>query len=127
MLNTLVVGCGGFIGAASRYLLSIYINRINTSQFPISTLMINVVGSFLIGLLMQVLTALCPNNKRLQLFLTTGILGGFTTFSTFSFETINLYQNGNTLYAVANIVLSITFCLLGVILGKSLAQIIIKL
>lgn len=127
MLNTLAVGCGGFIGAASRYLLSVCINSNNVSKFPVSTLIINIAGSFLIGLLTQVLTGLCPNNRKMQLFLTTGILGGFTTFSTFSLETVNLYQNGNTLYAAANIVLSITFCLAGVLLGKALAQILIKL
>lgn len=126
MMNALAVGCGGFIGAVSRYLLSIFINRYNISSFPISTLIINVIGSFLIGLLAQLLSALCPENKRLQLFLTTGILGGFTTFSTFSLETINLYQNGNTIFAIANVILSIMFCLLGVLLGKMLAKMFIN-
>jgi len=126
MFNTLAVGCGGFIGAISRYLLSMFINRVNTNSFPISTLIINVLGSFLIGLLTQLLINSYPNNKRLQLFLTTGIFGGFTTFSTFSLETINLYQNGNTIYAIANVVLSIAFCLAGVVLGKLLAKMFIQ-
>jgi CrcB protein len=127
MLNAIVVGFGGFIGATSRYLLSMYINGINLTKFPISTLIINIAGSFLIGLLTQMLTALCPDNKRLQLFLTTGILGGFTTFSTFSLETVNLYQSGLILYAIANVALSIIFCLSGVVLGKNMVQLFIKL
>lgn len=125
MLNALAVGCGGFIGAVSRYLFSIFINRYNTNGFPLSTLLINVLGSLLIGLLTQLLITICPDNKRLQLFLTTGILGGFTTFSTFSLETINLYQNGKIIYAFSNVFLSIAFCLVGVLLGKALAKILI--
>ena len=123
--KSLAVGCGGFIGAASRYLLSMLINRYNTSSFPISTLIINILGSFIIGLLTEILIYNYQNNKKLQLFLTTGILGGFTTFSNFSLETINLYQNGNTFFAILNIALSIVFCLGGVVLGKILAKVII--
>jgi CrcB protein len=126
MLNALAVGCGGFIGAVSRYLLSMFINRSNNSGFPISTLIINILGSFLIGLLTEILINLYPNNKKMQLFLTTGILGGFTTFSTFSLETINLYQNGNTIFAITNVVLSIAFCLVGVVLGKMLAKMLVN-
>lgn len=124
MLNALAVGCGGFIGAVSRYMLALLINKHNAGGFPIATLIINIVGSFLIGLLSQLFSTLFPNNKKLLLFLTTGILGGFTTFSTFSLETVNLYQNGDTIYAVLNVVLSVLFCLVGVVLGKVLARII---
>ncbi len=122
--NALAVGCGGFIGAAARYLFSVFVNRINTGNFPISTLIINILGSFLIGFLTQLFSSLYPSNKKLLLFLTTGILGGFTTFSTFSLETVNLYQSGNMLYAALNIIFSIVFCISGAFLGKMLAGII---
>lgn len=126
MLNALSVGFGGFIGAVSRYLLAILINRYNTGSFPISTLVINVSGSFLIGLLTQVLSVVYPDNKKLQLFLTTGILGGYTTFSTFSLETVTLYQNGHTVFAILNVALSVAFCVAGVFLGKILAKVIVS-
>ncbi len=125
--NALAVGCGGFIGSISRYLLAVFVNRFNTGNFPVSTLIINILGSFLIGLLTQLFSSLYPDNKKLLLFLTTGILGGFTTFSTFSLETINLYQNGNTLYAALNVIFSITFCVSGAFLGKMLAKIIVNI
>lgn len=120
MLNALAVSCGGFIGAGSRYLLSTMINKANTGNFPISTLIINFLGSFLIGILAQLFSDLYPNNKKTQLFLSTGILGGFTTFSTFSLETVNLFQTGHTFYAVLNAVLSIFFCVTGTAVGKML-------
>lgn len=126
ILNASVVGIGGFMGAASRYFVSTFINKLGTGGFPVATLLINVLGSFLIGLLTQLLLGLCPENKRLQLFLTTGILGGFTTFSTFSLETVNLFQNGKALFGTANIILSIAFCLAGVVLGKMLAKVLIN-
>ncbi len=126
MLNALAVGCGGFIGAVSRYLMTMLINRMSTGAFPVATLVINILGSFLIGLLTQVVPNLYPNNKRLLLFLTTGILGGFTTFSTFSLDTVNLYQNGNTIFAILNVIISVLFCVIGVILGKMLAKVIVN-
>jgi len=126
MLKILIVGSGGFIGAASRYMLSVFINKLYSVSFPLSTLIINVLGSFLIGFLTQLFAHNYPDNKNMMIFLTTGVLGGFTTFSTFSLETVNLFQNGSTLQAALNMLLSIIFCLTGTFLGKLMAKTLIS-
>lgn len=124
LINVLLVGCGGFLGAAGRYLCSGFFSKLSDSPFPIGTFLVNVIGSFLIGLLSEGIAVFCPDQKRLLLFLTTGIMGGFTTFSTFSLETLNLFQNGHAVWGILNIILSITCCLAGVFLGKGLIQLI---
>lgn len=85
MLNCIAVGCGGFLGAVCRYLCNL-IPSGNVS-FPLTTMMINIMGALLIGLFSTLPGAIgIPLDPRLNLFLTTGLCGGFTTFSTFSLE-----------------------------------------
>lgn len=120
-MNVLLVGCGGFLGAVLRYLISCGIGKLFSGRFPLATLLINIAGCFLIGFV----TAVFINNKRAALFFATGILGGFTTFSTFSLETLQLWQNGDTLLAALNIFLSMIFGLLGVVAGKKLAALLL--
>lgn len=122
MIEVIIVGAGGFLGAALRYLCSLWLGKISPGDFPIATLVVNIVGSFLIGFLSQTLSTIYPENKRLLLFSTTGFMGGFTTFSTFSLETLNLFQNGKILFAGLNVILSVGCCLIGVFLGKTLAK-----
>lgn len=125
MYHLLAVGCGGFLGASSRYLLSLWINRFDTHGFPLATLLINLTGSFLIGLLSELFSSSDPEQKRLQLFLMTGLLGGFTTFSTFSLETVTLYQAGNSVTALLYLLLSVGCCLIGTVSGKLLAHVVL--
>ena len=68
--------------------------------------------------LSELLARVCPDRNRLRLFLTTGVMGGFTTFSTFSLETVNLFQAGRPWLAAANVLLSVVFCLAGAAAGK---------
>ena len=84
MINIIYVGLGGFIGASSRYLISIAFTK---SEF--ATFLANVIGCFLIGIILTKV-----ENQALKLFLVTGFLGGLTTFSTFSLETFRLIENG---------------------------------
>jgi fluoride exporter len=115
-------GLGGFIGSACRLWLSSMTYRFLGQDFPYGTLFINIIGSFFIGLLMTVFEERFLVSPNLRIFLTIGILGGFTTFSTFSYETVALLRGGSLLIAVANIFYSLLGCLsatwIGTLIGK---------
>jgi CrcB protein len=119
------VGIGGFIGASIRYLISMQSSKLLNSSIPLGTLIVNVVGGFLIGVIMELSVSTDFISPNLKLFLTTGIMGGLTTFSTFSYETISLITDGRYLLGVSNIFLNLFLSLGGVILATSLCKIII--
>lgn len=115
------VGIGGFFGSIFRYLISYYVNASAQSAFPFGTLIVNIVGSFLIGIIIA--AALDGDlNKSMRLFLATGFCGGFTTFSSFSYEFFSLLQHEEIglafLYAAASFVLGLAFVWLGFYLIK---------
>ena len=117
-INIICVGCGGFLGAISRYIISIYTSKQFLFKIPLGTLIVNVLGGFLIGLIMELTIKNNFISPQLKLFLTTGIMGGLTTFSTFSYETIVLIKEGNILLAILNILLNLILSLLGIVLGN---------
>ena len=117
-INIICVGCGGFLGAISRYIISIYTSKQFLFKIPLGTLIVNVLGGFLIGLIMELTIKNNFISPQLKLFLATGIMGGLTTFSTFSYETIVLIKEGNILLAILNILLNLILSLLGVVLGN---------
>jgi len=106
MWNVFVVGAGGFIGAVLRYLIGL-IPLKQAAEFPVKTFFINIIGSFVIGLVAAYSIKHSECKQSLQLFLKVGICGGFTTFSSFALETMNLMEKGNTLYATLYPCLSI--------------------
>lgn len=113
MLNCLAVGCGGFIGAVLRYLVGLI--RISEDfAFPIKTLLINVLGAFAIGVIAALSLKGADLDPRLVLFLKAGICGGFTTFSTFALESVQLFQSGRAWMTVLYIVLSVVLSILAV-------------
>lgn len=114
------VGIGGFIGASLRYIISLLSAKYIGSNFPYGTLIVNVLGGILIGLIMEasIKTQYIPTNLRL--FLTTGILGGLTTFSTFSYETINMFDKGSYGIGILNAALNLFLSLFGVFIGKNI-------
>ncbi len=122
MVRVLLVGIGGFIGTSSRYLITIIMSRFIRSTFPYGTLLCNIIGALLIGILMAISSTYDWMSTEVRLFLTVGILGGLTTFSTFSYETINLLETGKYIMATANIIVSIILCLGFVAIGKWLVS-----
>jgi CrcB protein len=117
--TTLCVGAGGALGTILRFWLSGAIARSFGERFPAGTLVINVTGSFVIGLFAAVTG---PEGRMLvrplsRQFFMIGICGGYTTFSSFSLQTLNLAREGQWAYALLNIGLSLLFCLGGVWLG----------
>lgn len=124
MQNILFVGLGGFIGASLRYIISIHSSKLLGSQLPYGTLIVNVLGGFFIGLIMElsIKNNLIPHN--LKLFLITGLMGGLTTFSTFSYETVALFSGGSYILGMLNTALNLFLSISGVLLGKLLTQFI---
>ena len=123
--HALIVGFGGFIGALLRYLCSQFLGGISTGAFPLATFVINLVGSFLIGVMSVLLPAAFPNSRLPLLFVSTGILGGFTTFSTFSLETFGLIEESRYLMAGVYAFGSLAVCLVGVCLGRMIARVMV--
>ena len=121
MYNCLMVGLGGFLGAAARYLLGL-IPFQNITSFPIVTLLINFIGSFAIGVISQFSTDSGSADSPLTLFLKTGVCGGFTTFSTFALESGDMLQGGRGFMAALYIVLSLVLCISGAVLGRLAAR-----
>lgn len=124
MLKLLYVGIGGFIGTCLRYLISINSPKVFGTQLPYGTLIVNTLGGLLIGFIMELSQSSDSISPNLRLFLTTGLMGGLTTFSTFSLETMNYLSNGDYLLGAANTGLNLFLSFGGVILGKFAARLI---
>lgn len=121
-MNYLIIGIGGFTGAVVRYALGLWIGQRWGRSFPLGTLVINVSGSFLIGLLMPLLTERFIVNPQWRLLLVVGFLGAYTTFSTFEYETGALLKDGEWLFAMINIVMSVVLGFVALKLGEILAK-----
>lgn len=118
----LLVALGGALGSVARYAGSTAVNRWAGMPFPWGTLFVNIVGSFAIGAVMAWVMRAGEAREAARLLLVTGILGGFTTFSSFSFETWRLIEDGRAGAALLNIGLSLGACLLATGAGLLLAR-----
>jgi fluoride exporter len=123
-LNYLLVILGSAIGGGLRYWLSNAVYKYLPVTFPYGTLAVNILGSFVLGLIVFVFDEKELLNGQLKIFLTIGLCGGFTTFSTFSLETFNLIRDSEYLFAAFNIVVSLLLCVAGVFLAYILSKII---
>ncbi len=122
MTNIVIIGIGGFLGAIARYGVAIWIGQRWGRSFPLGTFVINVTGSFLIGLLMSLMTERIIENPQWRLLLVVGFLGAYTTFSTFEYETGALLQDGEWLYAGLNVIGSVIVGFIALKLGEVIAK-----
>lgn len=116
-MNYLIVFAGAGLGGALRHASNVWALRWFGSNYPVSTLAVNVIGSFAMGLLAGYLALRGEAPQAWRLFLATGVLGGFTTFSAFSLDVVLLYQRGALLQAALYVVLSVTLSVAGLLVG----------
>jgi CrcB protein len=122
-LPYVLVGVGGFVGANARFVLARWVDLLVDTRFPLGTLVVNVAGSFALGVIGTIaLERLLPNSDEIRLAVGVGFLGAFTTFSTFGFETHALLEDGSWATALVNILVSVAACLIAVRAGVVLAR-----
>jgi CrcB protein len=125
LLNVFIVGIGGFIGSALRYLVGGWAQNFSRSlDFPYGTLTVNLIGCFVIGFLGQLAEARGIFASETRLLVVIGLLGGFTTFSSFGNDTLNLARSGQTLNALTNVAVNVVFGLLLVWMGRTVAYLV---
>ena len=125
MINILLVGFGGFIGSVLRYLAGGFVQQTTKSiDFPFGTLVVNVIGCFIIGFLAQLAEDRGVFTSQSRLFVFTGFLGGFTTFSSFGNETLNLARDSQMMNAFANVGANVIVGLFAVWLGRTVSYLI---
>jgi len=122
MMNYIAVFLGGGLGSIARFVLGAWIGQRWGRSFPLGTFVVNVSGSFFIGLLMTLMAERFVENPEWRLLLVVGGLGGYTTFSTFQYETGKLAADGELTYATLNIILSVFFGFVAFKLGELLAK-----
>jgi CrcB protein len=120
LMPYLLVGVGGFIGANARFVVARLVGALFETRFPLGTFVINISGSFLLGIL--VAQKVMPNSESMRLALGVGFLGAYTTFSTFEFETHALFDDGSWLTATTNVFASLFIGLLAVRAGIVVAK-----
>ena len=126
MFRLLVVCVGGAIGSGARYLLSNWTLAAFGAAFPYGTIAVNAIGSFLICAIMHLGVSANVISPTLRLFLTTGIMGGFTTYSTFDYETYRYTQQGAYALAALNIGLTLVVCFVAGVAGDVVARLLVR-
>ncbi|WP_185985156.1 fluoride efflux transporter CrcB [Aureimonas mangrovi] len=123
-MNVLLVALGGALGSVLRYGAGVLSLRLFGPAWPVGTLFVNVTGSFLMGLLVEAIARRLGASAELRLFLTTGLLGGYTTFSAFSLDALALYERGEVasaaLYVGASVLLGLAAIAAGLALGRQI-------
>src|SRR5438309_12063502 len=125
MSRLLLICLGGAVGTAARYLTALWAAAAFGSAFPFGTLIVNTVGSFLLAFIMHVSGATELISSDARAILTTGVMGGFTTYSTFNYETTNYLREGAWLFAAANATATIVGCLVAGFAGLAAARFLV--
>jgi len=126
MTRFLLICFGGAVGTGARYLLGGVVAGLLGPEFPYGTLLINVLGSLLIGVVQQVGLTTLAIPDTLRLVLTVGVMGGFTTYSSFSYETVKLVETGSWGAASAYVLLTTALCLVGCVAGISVGRVLVE-
>lgn len=121
-VSVLLVAVGGAFGSVCRYLVGIGAGRLLGADFPWGTMTVNVVGSFVMGLFIELLAQRLDGSAELRLFIAVGFLGGFTTLSSFSLDTVSLFERGATVAAVVYAAGSIALSLAALVAGLQLVR-----
>jgi CrcB protein len=124
MGRTVLVGLGGLVGGVARYWLAGAVQRVGGSAFPAGTLAVNLLGSFVVGVVMALSLERGMINADLRTFLAVGFCGGFTTMSTFSYETVALIGDGEPFRALSNAVVTMAGCFGAVWFGTLMARVL---
>ncbi len=125
MVKALLVGCGGFLGAIARYLFGGFLNRIGPwPTFPYETLVINTTGCLAIGFLGGLADERGVLSPEARVFVLIGVIGGYTTYSTFGYETFQLLRDGEALPAAANVILHVVLGIGGVWAGGVVSRLV---
>ena len=121
-MNYLLVFVGGGLGAAARYGVNVGVGRMNPTEFPWHTLIINVTGCFIMGVLTEAMVLRFNVSQELRLFLTTGIMGGYTTFSAFALDYALLFERRDFISAAAYVLASVIGALLACFAGLAIVR-----
>ena len=122
MVRSALIGAAGAVGALARYHLQGLVHRLYGGPFPLGTFVVNISGCFVLGVLFSALTERFTVNGDLRAALTVGLLGAYTTFSTFALETVGLGEAEKLGFAVLNVVLSVAVGLVAVRIGMTLGR-----
>ncbi|WFU91375.1 fluoride efflux transporter CrcB (plasmid) [Rhizobium sp. CC1099] len=120
----LLVFLGAGIGGVPRQFVNLALPRITSSDFPFGTLAVNIVGSVVMGAIVACFALRAGLSPSLKIFLTTGTLGGFTTFSTFSLDSVSLWERGQTGGAVLYVAASLLFAIAGLVIGMTIVRLL---
>jgi CrcB protein len=122
--NLLIIGLGGGLGSMARYLCQKWFNETYPHPFPWGTFVVNITGCFLIGLIYAATEKTSLLSPQTRLFLITGFCGGYTTFSTFAFENMNLLRSGDNLYFMIYALLSVVLGIAAVFAGAAIMKLL---